>query len=86
MMLQSYFLSTHNVFSASKVSKLNITDIESTIISELASINPMLKKAIENSNCKKPILKLFEHGTSPILEESVFRKAKFVYNLDPSTN
>ena len=47
---------------------------------ELGNINQIFKRAIEQAQTK-PILKIYDYGKSPMIEESPLRKTKYVYHL-----
>jgi phenylacetate-CoA ligase len=58
-------------------------DLEQKILSALAEVNFVFKQETNNGANASIPLKIYAYGTSPMLPESIMRKAKFVYNVQP---
>lgn len=70
--------------SGVSIDQFDTAVIETKLMNGLSNLNPFFKKELAAAIDMKPILKLYEYGMSPMLEESVFRKAKFIYNVENS--
>ena len=66
------------------IDQFDATIIEAKIMNEMSYLNPLFKKEFAAATDMKPILKLYEYSMSPMLEESILRKAKFIYNIESS--
>ncbi len=65
------------------IDQLNRKGFESKVLTEPRAINDLFKHEREKTTTTNIMLKLYNYGKSPMVEESALRKAKYLYHNVP---